>query len=253
MKLDRRNQIIDMISQKKTVTNAELMECFQISIETVRRDLEYLEQRGYLRRVYGGAVANGTIGSEPEYVSRATLRASEKNAIAAAAANLICSGEIIYLGVGTTVQGMTRYLKEFGDITVFTNSVRTAVELSEAPGCSVVLSGGQLRAKELTLSGFPSEENLNYFNVDKAFIGIGGISEAGVTDFHIGEARLHSQMIKNARQAIVLADSSKLGARAMNNVCPLRDIDILVTDSNAPKQMVKAFEQAGVRVIIARE
>lgn len=253
MKLDRRNQIIDLISQKKTVTNAELMECFQISIETVRRDLEYLEQRGYLRRVYGGAVANGTMGSEPEYVSRAQLQFREKDAIAAAAASLICPGETVYLGVGTTVQSMVQYIKKFEEITVFTNAVRTAVELSEAPGCSVILPGGQLRAKELTLSGFPSEENFAHFNVDKAFIGIGGITEAGVTDFHIGEARLHSQLIRNAKQSIILADSSKLGARAMNNVCPLRDIDILVTDSNAPKQMVKAFEQAGVRVILAKE
>jgi len=253
MKLDRRNQIIDMITQQRTVKNTELMERFDISIETVRRDLEYLEQQGYLRRVYGGAVLNATLGSEPEYGNRTQVQYKEKTAIAAAAAALICPEETVYLGVGTTVQAMTQFIKKMGDITVFTNALRTAVELSEAPGCTVILPGGQLRAKELTLSGFPAEENFAHFNVDKAFIGIGGITEAGVTDFHIGEARLHRQLITNARQSIVLADSSKLGVRAMNNVCGLDEIDIVVTDKRAPKHIVKALEQAGVRVIIAQD
>lgn len=252
MKLDRRNQIIDMINAQHTVKNTELMERFGISIETVRRDLEYLEQQGYLRRVYGGAVANVSLGSEPEYASRAQFLSKEKSAIAAAAAALISPKDSVYLGVGTTVQAMAQHMKQLSEVTVFTNALRTAVELSENPGCNVVLPGGQLRAKELTLSGFPAEDNFNHFNVDKAFIGIGGITESGVTDFHIGEAQLHRQMIENARQAIVLTDSSKLGVRAMNNICNLSQIDIVITDANAPKQILKELEQAGIRVIIAK-
>lgn len=242
-----------MVTQQRTVKNSEIMERFGVSIETVRRDLEYLEQRGFLRRVYGGAVINVTLGSEPEYESRTQAQYQEKNAIASAAAKLICPEETIYLGVGTTVQAMAQYIKGLGEITVFTNALRTAVELSEAPGCTVILPGGQLRSKELTLSGFPAEDNFAHFNVDKAFIGIGGITESGVTDFHIGEARLHRQLIQNARVSVVLADSSKLGVRAMNNVCSLNEIDIVITDEKAPKQTVKALEQAGVRVIIATE
>lgn len=252
MKLDRRNQIIDMINQQRTVTNGELMERFQISIETVRRDLEYLEQQGHLRRVYGGAVINVSTGSEPEYASRAQHLHKEKAAIASAAAALIQPKDSVYLGVGTTVQAMAQYMKHFSEVTVVTNALRTAVTLSEIQGCSVILPGGQVRAKELTLSGFPAEENMTYFNVDKAFIGIGGITDSMVTDFHIGEGNLHRQMIKNARQSIVLADSGKLGVRAMHNICTLGEIDIVVTDSNAPKQMIKILEQAGVKVIIAQ-
>ena len=174
-------------------------------------------------------------------------------AVAAEAAKLIRPEDTIYLGVGTTVQAMVQYMKGLRELTVFTNALRTAVELSELPGCSVILPGGQLRSKELTLSGFPAEENLVHFNVDKAFVGIGGITEEGVTDFHIGEARLHRQLIKNARQSIALADSSKLGVRAMNNVCTLQEIDIIITDDKVSKQTVKMLEQAGVKVIIAQE
>lgn len=251
MKQDRRNQIVDMITQQRTVKNAELMERFGISIETVRRDLEYLEKQGYLRRVYGGAALNHSLGSEPEYESRSKVYSREKMAIAAEAAKLIERSDAVYLGVGTTIQAMVPSLKNLGEFTVFTNALRTAVELSEIPGCTVILPGGQLRAKELTLSGFPAEDNFTHFNVDKAFIGIGGITHSGVTDFHIHEARLHRQLIENARQAIVLADSSKLGLRAVVNVCPAEKVDVVITDSGASKQEVKALEQVGIRVIIA--
>ena len=251
MKQDRGNQIIEMIKRQRVVKNAELMEMFGVSIETVRRDLESLEKQGYLRRVYGGAVANVSLSSEPEYTSRSKANSSQKHSVAAAAAALVEPGDSVYLGVGTTVQLMTGYLRETADLTVFTNALRTAVELSEMPNCSVVLSGGKVRSKELTVSGFPAEDILANFNVDKAFVGIGGITENGVTDFHMDEAVLHRQMLKNAWQAIVLADSTKIGSRAVVNVCPLEDIDILITDRDAPKQLVKMLEQAGVQVIIA--
>lgn len=253
MKLDRRNQIIDMITRQRTVKNSELMERFNISIETVRRDLEYLEQQGILRRVYGGAVLNQSLSGEPEYASRAKTQHREKNAIAAAAAKLVQSGDSIYLGVGTTVQAMAQHLKKTEDLTVFTNAIRTAVELSDAHNCSVILPGGKLRPKELTLSGFPAEDNFSNFNVDKAFIGIGGITDSSITDFHIDEAQIHRQLIRNARLSVILADSGKLGVRGVVNLCRPEDVDIIITDSGVSRQSVKELEQAGVQVIIAKD
>ena len=165
LKVERRTQIADLIAQQRTVSNAELMERFGISIETVRRDLDYLEQQGVLRKVYGGAVVNISLNSEPEYASRARTNFREKNAIAREAVKLIRPGDTVYLGVGTTVQSMVQYMKKLGPITVFTNAMRTAVDLSEIPGCTVILPGGQVRAQELTLSGFPAEDNLRHFNI----------------------------------------------------------------------------------------
>ena len=252
LKVERRAQIADLINQQRTITNSELMERFGISIETVRRDLDYLEKQGVLRKVYGGAVVNVSLNTEAEYASRSKTNLPQKNAIAREAAALICPGDGVYLGVGTTVQAMARYMKNIPNLTVFTNALRTAVELSDIPGCKVIIPGGQLREKELTLSGYPAQENMALFNVDKAFIGIGGITEEGVTDFHMEEAQLHRQMVANARQAIALADSGKLGVRAMNNVCPLEQIDLVITDSDAQKPQVKALEKAGVKVIVAK-
>ena len=251
MKLERRGQITELINRQKTVTNAELMQRFGISIETVRRDLDYLEQQGVLRKVYGGAAVNVSLNSEPEYANRSRTNYEQKNAIAREAAKLICPGDTVFLGVGTTVQAMVQYMKNIGQLTVFTNALRTAVELMEIPECTVILPGGQLRPRELTLSGFPAEENLSNFNVDKAFVGIGGITEDGITDFHIGEARLHRQLILNARQSVALADSTKLGVRAMNNVCTLEHVSLVVTDRNANQQTVKALKKAGANIVVA--
>ena len=251
MNQERRNQIVELINQKRTIKNTELIERFGISIETVRRDLEYLENQGCLQRVYGGAVLKTSLGSEPEYNSRSKDHADEKNVIAAAAARLVEPGDSIFLGVGTTVQAMAQYLKNIPNLTAFTNSLRTAVALSELAECSVVLTGGQLRAKELALSGFPAEENMLHFNANKAFLGIGGITEAGVTDFHIEEAKLHRQMIQNADQAVVLADFSKFGVRGMTNVCPLSMLDAVVTDRGTAPKYLEQLEQAGVQVILS--
>lgn len=252
MNLERRTQIADLIKQQRTVKNAELMERFGISIETVRRDLDYLEKQGVLRKVYGGAVVTMLLNSEPEYASRAEMKHRQKDQIAKEAVKLIQPGDAVYLGVGTTVQAMVQYMKNIGPITVFTNTLRTAVELSEIADCTVILSGGRLRAKELTLSEFPSEENLDHFNIDKAFIGIGGITEEGITDFHTGEARLHRRMIENAVQSVALADSGKMGLRAMNKVCTLKEIDLVITDDEAPVQAVAALESNGAKVILAK-
>ena len=252
MKLERRAQIADLIKQQRTVNNTELMERFDISIETVRRDLDYLEREGVLRKVYGGAVVNMSLSSEPEYENRTQMHSPQKQAIAREAAKLIQPGDAVFLGVGTTVQAMVPYMKSIGKLTVFTNAMRTAVELSELPDCTVILTGGQVRSKELTLSGFPAEENLVHFNVDKAFIGIGGITEKGITDFHIGEAQLHRQLVMNARQSIALADSTKLGVRAMNNVCTLDQISLVITDSNARKQTVTQLRDSGAKIIVTK-
>lgn len=252
MKLERRSQIIDMITRQRTVTNTELMERFGISIETVRRDLDYLEEQGFLRKVYGGAVVKVSLNSEPEYASRSQINVQQKNAIAQKAAELIQPGDTVFLGVGTTVQAMVQYMKNLGEITVFTNALRTAVALSELPECTVILPGGHLRNKELTLSGFPADENMTHFNIDKAFIGVGGVTDGGISDFHIGEAQLHKQLVLNARQSVALADSSKLGIRALNNVCTLEQISLIITDSNARKQTVTELKEAGAKIIVAK-
>lgn len=251
MNRDRRNQIVELLNQQQMVKNTDLMERFGISIETVRRDLAFLEEQGILERIYGGAVKKTYRSIEPMYASREKENEQEKRSIARAAAALVEPNDTVFLDLGTTVLFMAEQIGKDQPLTAFTNALRTAVVLSENPGCQVIIPGGTLRTYELSVSGSMAEENMRRFNVDKAFIGGAGVTESGITDFHIGEAGLRRQIIENARQVIVLADYSKFGVRAVSNVCALKDVDILITDEKTPQPMVEMLENSGVRVIRA--
>ena len=111
MNQERREQIIEMITQNRMVKNSELMSRFGISIETVRRDLEYLEQQGYLKRVYGGAVIKPSLGAEPEYARREQENYAEKKSIAIEAVKLIVPNDVVFFDLGTTVLTMSQFLK----------------------------------------------------------------------------------------------------------------------------------------------
>jgi len=250
MNADRRSQIIEMLGRKNTISNAELMEKFNISIETVRRDLAYLEKQGFLERVYGGATRKNFISSEPTYSKRQEESSDEKRAIARQAEKLINPDDTVFFDLGTTVQEVAKNLSETKKITAFTNSLRTAITLSEK-GCKVIIPGGELRSGEFSVSGSVAEDTMNIFNVDKVIVGAGGITKDGITDFIASEAALRSKVIKNAGKVILVADYTKFGIRAMCNVCQIQDIDTLITDSKAPKDILKIFEKRGVKVIIA--
>ncbi|MBQ2696126.1 MAG: DeoR/GlpR transcriptional regulator [Clostridia bacterium] len=251
MNQKRRSQIAEMLEKQKTVTNAELMEQFGISIETVRRDLAYLEQKGILDRVYGGAVRKEVVREEPVYTSREEKNGEEKQLIAGAAEGLIEDSDIVFFDLGTTVQMVAKKLDKNKRINAFTNAIRTAVTLSEK-NCEVILTGGKVRKGELSLSGSLAEENLAHFNIDKAIIGAAGVTEDGISDFVADEAGLRARVIANAGKVIVLADFEKFGVRAMCKVCPLEEIDVLVTDDKAPKDLLKKLEKKGIQVIVAK-
>lgn len=252
MNQERRNQIVEMIREKQVVKNTELMERFGISIETVRRDLQYLEEHGVLERVYGGAVLKTFVNTEPTYADREQVSGAEKRAIATEAQQMIHPKDTVFFDLGTTVKLVAQQLERGKAITAFTNSLRTALVLAENEECDVIVTGGRLRAKELSVAGPISEENMSRFNVDKALIGVAGITEEGITDFIIDEAHLRSRVIQNARQVIALADHSKFGIRAVSNVCRISDIDVLITDEKAPQEMLDKFRDRGVKVIIAK-
>ena len=251
MNHDRRNEIVEILNKQPTIKNEEIIERFNVSIETVRRDLAYLEKHGYLERVYGGAVRKRFINSEPEYSNREKESTKEKIAIAIEAEKLINPNDTVFFDLGTTVEMIARNINETKNISSFTNSLRTAITLSEK-GFDVVIPGGKLRNGEYAVSGSMAENDMKCFNFDKAFIGIGGITENGVTDFITDEARLRTQIIKNANEVIAVADYTKFRIRAMCNVCSLDDIDVLITDANAPTDMLKHFEKLGIKVIITK-
>ena len=242
MNQDRRKQIVEIINSNGTISNGEIMEKFNVSIETVRRDLAFLEERGYCKRVYGGAAKKQFLNVEPEYANREKENSTEKQKIAKEAEKYIVENDTVFFDLGTTVRMVASNLNQTKKITAFTNALRTAITLSDK-NSKVIMPSGELRGGEYALSGVYSEEVMKNFNIDKAFIGVAGINEDGLTDFIMEEARFRSQVIKNANKVIALADYSKFGVRAMCKVCDVKDIDVLITDEKAPIEILKSIEK----------
>lgn len=248
----RRDEIVKKIIADRMVKVSDLVDYFHVSIETIRRDLEFLEQGGYLRRVYGGAVIDGLYGEEPEYESRKVKNYAEKQAIAAKTADLIENGDTVFVDVGTTLLEVARQLCSKTNLTVITNATLIANEIINNSNNRVILLGGELRRGELSVSGFICDENLKYFTANKAIIGVGGLTlRTGLTDYHLEESNNRRTMINNVSKVIVVADYSKFGVTAMNVICPLSKIDTIVTDWSVSPKVISDFKEAGVNMVIA--
>ena len=247
----RRTEIIKMLRDNQELTNQELMEHFDISVETVRRDLAYLEEQGVLTRVYGGAVWKESTKTEPLYARREQKNTKEKEKISDKAQTFIDKNDIVFFDQGTTVEGVARKLDREKKVYAFTNSVRVAVVLcNKCP--EVILTGGKIRTGEFSLSGTLAEDNISKFNIQKAIIGVGGIDEEGISDFIVDEAGLRSKVIQNAKKVIVLADHTKFSVRAMCRVCTIDDIDVLITDDKAPRDILNTFKKRGIQVVVVK-
>lgn len=247
---ERYNVILEMLEMNKIVKVPELCEKFNVSIETVRRDLEFLEQEGKLKRVYGGAVLNNKSSAEPSYSTRSTKNAKEKVTIGKKTAELISDGETLMIDLGTTTLEVARHLKNKKNLTVITNCMTIAQELVDVPTFRVILPGGILRPNELALSGFISEQFMKEFNVDKTIIGVGGITiETGVSDYHLEETRVRKIMIDKGKQIIAVADHSKFGIKALVNVCSINEVDVIVTNDKLKSSIANEYIEQGIKVI----
>jgi len=241
---------MDMLNTNEVVKVSELMELFHVSIETVRRDLEYLEEQELLKRVYGGAVLPQPKAIEPTYESREVKHFQEKKAIGRAAVDLVCDEDVIAIDIGTTTLEFSRHLVGKRRVTVITNSMKIAMVLSEDNNIRVIMLGGEVRNGEFSVSGFLTGSNMKGFHVEKYFLGAGGLSVSkGVTDYHIEESNVRRIAIENSQKVIVLSDHSKVGTVAMNRVCELNQIDTLIIDGEADEAFVGKSRDLGIEVI----
>ncbi len=242
---ERYQIILDILNKNRVVKVQKLMSLFNVSIETVRRDLDHLESRGFLRKVYGGAVIYKKLADEPSYSVREVAHMEEKRQIGIKTAELIEDGETLIIDLGTTTLEVAKNLKEKRNLTVITNAINIAVELVNVKDFKVFLSGGRLRYGDLSCSGLLTGNFLRQFNVDKAIIGVGGITlQDGVSDYHVEEAGTRKLMIEQSNQVIAVTDYSKFGVKALAKVCDLEEIDVLVTDWNVEKHLLRKYKKS---------
>jgi DeoR family fructose operon transcriptional repressor len=248
---ERRERMRNLIRKAGVARVEDLKSDLQVSVATVRRDLEALEEDGRIRRVHGGAVSMESRLEEAVFDDKANLALKEKRLIAEEAFKLIGTGDSIYLDGGSTVLEMTRLLSGRTDLTVVTNSLRAAAELSES-GPRVILTGGELRRLSQTMVGPLTRAILGQVRLDKAFMGTMGLSiDDGLTTTDPNEAFTKSLVQEHARQVILLADARKAGKISFARVSDLKSVDILISDQNFPAKTARALRKLGLKVHLA--
>lgn len=254
----RSEQIIKFLLRSGTATIEEILAVAGSSAPSIRRDLARLENRGLIRRTHGGATLVEPLLYEPfrydsSFLAREQRSASEKRRIGLAAAELVEADETVGLTAGTTSTYIGRSLRHREKIKVITNAINIGMELCNQPGIKTFLTGGVVPwAWSFSLTGNAALTFLDDIYMDKVFLSVTGLDiNRGATSLETDEALVYRKMVKQSKQVIVVADSSKLGKVGPAFICPASDIHILITDTGATLEALAPFEQQGILIIRA--
>jgi DeoR family transcriptional regulator, aga operon transcriptional repressor len=250
----RRLQISELVRQQGSVQVTTLAHRFGVSMQTVRKDLRYLAERGVMARAYGGAIDSGAVGGahvEPHYETKRTAHLDEKRRIGQRAAALVKPGDTIALDSGTTAVQLAEALPDI-DVTVVTNDFGVLGALTAKANINIVMLGGELRRKNMAFYGGLTVEALDALHVDKLFLGVDGFDlERGISTHYEPEAMLNRKMVEAARLVVAITDSSKFGKVCLHRIIPVSGLDMLITDSAAPDDIAAACQAMGVELIRA--
>lgn len=254
----RADRIMRALLRAGDISVQQLVEQVGTSAPSIRRDLARLEKRGLVLRTHGGATLVEQLLYEPfrhdtSFQARELRSAEEKRRIGLAASELIAEKETIGLTAGTTTTQIGRSLRHRRGISVVTNALNIGMELCNQPAIKTTLTGGTLAwAWTFALAGQAALNTLKDVYLDKAFIGVTGFDlERGVTTLETEEATVSLAMIRQAREVIVVADSSKIGHVSPALICPISAVHVLVTDSAIPDATFKDLTARGIRVVRA--
>jgi len=253
----RSEQILQELLRDGEVSVDSLARQFSVSPATIRRDLSELERQGLLRRNHGGAGPVAPMLYEPfrhlsSFQEQEEKCAAEKRQIGLTAAILISDGDTIAIGAGTTTTQMGRCIRHRKGITIITNAINIAMELSHLPEIKVSMTGGSLSGDWFALVGDVAQRNVGEMFFDKAFIGVDGAhAEHGLTTNYPDQAAIHRAMMRQARQRIVLADHRKIGTVGRSLIWPTNDIDKLITDKSTTDEAIAAFTAKEIVVLRA--
>ena len=245
----RLNQIVSAVIDAGSIEVATLAERFAVSEATIRRDLELLEEQRLISRTHGGASTNAAFNDFPlNYKTAQDL--DEKRRIAERALRFLDGARVIGMTGGTTVTEFARLLKDREGLTIVTNALNIATNLLSSPGLRVFVAGGEARNSSQETVGPMAEAFLADYNVDVAFVGVDGVDPAaGCTNYDPVGARVNGVLQDRARLTVVLADATKIAKVALAQVCAISEVDVLITDSRAPQQVLDQIRERGCEVI----
>ena len=223
---ERRTRIVEILSDRRRVTVGQLSRMLGVSPSCIRKDLAKLQRANLIERAHGGAIAKGGVRNEHPLHQKEEENIPEKERVAAAAAGLIHEGDTVWLDGGSTTTLIAGKIKPMRNVTVVTNSLSVAYELAGAAGVEVIIIGGALRKISMSLIGPMAERVISEINVDKAFIGVDGITlRQGCTTTNLMDAKTKKMIMERAKQVVIVADKSKWGKVSFASFAGIRDID----------------------------
>ena len=248
---ERRRAILEIVNREGRVLVLDLAKRFETSQVTVRKDLEALHAHRLIHRTHGGALpARDGALEDPTLREKEKLHHQEKVRIAGAAARMVQEGQVIILDSGTTTTEIARTLRTFRKLTIVTNAVNIAAELS-GTAVDVILTGGTLRKNSFSLVGPIAEETLHRLSADLLFLGVDGFDvHYGLSTPNLLEAKVNKVMVEVAKHTVAVCDSSKFGRRSLSLIVPPSALHEVVTDRGVPKSDLRVLKQVGIEVTL---
>lgn len=247
----RHEQIVELVSAKGFVSIEDLALHFDVTPQTMRRDINTLAAENRLRRFHGGASAAPST-QNTEYTKRKHLQSPEKARIAERVAAHIPDHASLFINIGTTNEAIAKALLNHTGLKIITNNLHVAAIVSGKEDFDVIMAGGKVRSRDGGIIGEATMDFVTQFRVDYGIIGISGIDEDGsLLDFDYQEVRVSQAIISNSREVILAADHTKFSRQAMIRLGDFSDINTLVTDQEPSEQFTALLEEAEVNTLIA--
>jgi DeoR/GlpR family transcriptional regulator of sugar metabolism len=248
----RRSDIARLAKQLGQITVTDMSARFEVSLDTIRRDLDILADQGLILRTHGGGVPSESMAAaDSPFEQRISARQDAKERIGRAAAKLIAPGETLIVNGGSTAVAFATSLGDLTRLTIVTNNLGLPSAFPASAVANLYLLGGEIRSGAHITLGPVGFVGTRQIAADTAVIGIGGITEDGCSTSRIEEATMIAAMIAAARRTIVIADSAKFGRTGFAVVAPLDQVDVLVTDVEPSGKLKEALDAADVRLVIA--
>ena len=246
----RQNKILVLAGREGRVDVEKLSSIFDISPQTIRKDLNILCDRQILQRVHGGAIVGSGI-ENVSYEARRLLAPGSKKAIGEMAATLIPDNSSLLINIGTTTEQVAHSLKDHRGLLVITNNINAIAIMKNFLGIELIIAGGQVRRSDGGIIGVAAVDFINQFKADYAVIGVSAIDEDGsLLDYDFGEVRVAQAIIENGRHVILVTDRMKLERSAPIRIGHISQINTIVTDGNLPQKLKATCGEHGVHVVI---
>ena len=250
--IERRNEILEKLQTDRRVVVSELSQLYDVSEETIRRDLEKLVNDGYAIKSYGGAVINENVNIELPFNIRKNRNIVGKQHIADLVSKVVKDGDSLMLDASSTAVYIAKTLQEKGkkNLTIITNSIEIIIELFDVQDWTILSTGGASREGSFALVGPQTDKMIRSYHVDKAIISCKGIdAAAGMTDSDELHANNKSTMLAAAKERILAIDSSKFDKIAFTEIGTLDDLTMVITDEKPEERWLQIFKDAGIKCI----